>query len=115
MYFRNKFNEEFLELCNLIEPKGISRKISTHSSPFFEYKINPQTGRVMCIPLVLYNKLISSNINDTNLEDFVMLCEDTPDTIITAVYDEDYVRESEQFVCSIAPSHGDFVEEDTEL
>jgi hypothetical protein len=112
MYFRNKFNEEFLQLCDLI-PKGASTKIGSYSSLFFEFRRNPHTNRVLVLPLVLCNKLRSTNSHDINLQDYAMLCESKQDTTIYAEYDENYTQNStEQYICDIASTTGDFIEEE---
>lgn len=110
MYFKNKFDEDFLRYCNLIENKGASVRVKPGSSPFFEMTTNPSTGRVKVIPLVLFNKIRSDNPNDINIDDYMMLCENTPNTSIRATYDETYTRSTEEFVCQIAQASGDFKE-----
>ena len=112
MYFRNKFNEEFLQLCNLI-PKGASTRIGNYSSLFFEFRKNPHTNRVLVIPIIMCNRIKSTNSHDVNLQDYAMLCEDKQDTTITAYYDEDYVQNTrEQYICEIASNSGDFISEE---
>lgn len=110
MYFRNKFHEEFLYLCNNIYPKGATTRIGTCSSLFFEFRQNPHTKTVKVIPLILYNKLKSTNPNDKNIEDYIMLSENKADTIIRAIYDERYTRPSEEYLCNLAKISGDFEE-----
>lgn len=110
MYFRNKFNEEFLYLCNNIHPKGATTRIGTCSNLFFEFRQNPHTKTVKIIPLILYNKLKSSNPHDKNIEDYILLCENKSDTKISALYDEKYTRPSEEYVCNVAQPSGDFEE-----
>ena len=110
MYFRNKFDEEFFNYCKHIQPRGASTNINDCSSLFFEFKQNPHTKRVLVIPLVLYNKLSSSNNDDVILEDKAALCLNSPDTIISCEYDETYAPETNDFVCDITKPSGDYIE-----
>lgn len=113
-YFRNKFNEEFLELCNDIEPKGMDdTAISDYSNIFTEYRRRPDHPFIEVMPLVLYNILESSNPRDRNVEDYMMLCEDSASTVITASWDETHKARQEGYVCDLLDVvTGDFKEEE---
>ena len=92
MYFRNKFDEEFLLLANNISPKGGKVRLSNSNPLFFEF-IKPafdDTGRyIMVIPLLLYNHIYTSfsetsksndiTKKDKVVEDWVVLCENRKD------------------------------------
>ena len=87
MYFRNKFNEEFLLLANNIEPKGGSVRLDQKNPLFFEIRqpAFDEVGRyVEVIPLLLYNR-IKTKYSETKLdndiidkdkivEDWIALC-----------------------------------------
>lgn len=94
MYFRNKFNEEFLFLCEEQTPKGGSIRLDDKNASFFQIiknKGNPsQPDNVRVIPLLLFNKLRTNNSNDKIVEDYMALCEDNNDTIVTCSYDPNY-------------------------
>lgn len=94
-YFRNKFNKEFLYLCNKQEPKGGSVRLDDSDHLFWIFRrrdTHSQPKSVQVIPLLLFNKIRSSK-DDYNLEDYMMLCDDNSDTIVTCSYDPYYVSQ----------------------
>ncbi|WP_292474152.1 hypothetical protein [Methanosphaera sp.] len=110
MYFRNKFHDEFFYYCEHITPRGAETHIDECDNPFFEFKQNPHTNRVLIIPLILFNKINSSFFEDEVLEDYAVLCKNTPDTLITCSYDENYKGQHEDdFVCEITKDSGDYI------
>lgn len=112
MYFKNKFNPEFLTLSNMQTPRGGHEKIGDHSSIFFHIEKNKDDPTVKVIPLLLFNRLNSSNSSDRNIEDYMMLCDDNADTEVTAIYDERYTRKSDKFMCNLNVNDtGDFKED----
>lgn len=115
MYFRNKFNEEFLLLADNISPKGGSVRLDQKNPLFFEI-MRPafdEAGRyITVIPLLLYNKITTTysetkldndNPNkDKVIEDWIVLCVNRKDDIITCEYDENYVSEQEtDYICNL--------------
>ena len=103
-FFRDKFDNEFKTLCQLISPKGITTRISSYTQEFMNYKITyamqTEQPQIIAIPLVLYNTLKSSNPNDINIQDHVMLCENKADTVITATYDEHKQPLDRNYTCA---------------
>ena len=95
MYFRNKFDEEFLLLANNISPKGGSVRLSNPNPSFFEFIKPPfdDDGYIMVIPLLLYNHITTTFSETTKsndiknkdkiIEDWVALCENRSDCVIT--------------------------------
>ena len=116
-YFRNKFDEEFLFLANE-QPKGASTRLDSPDTDFFiiqnqsKVKTSPNTVRV--IPLVLYNRIRSSNPKDKIIEDYMALCRPVSDTRITCDYDEDYERKVQENKYGIRTVTGDFIPTDEE-
>lgn len=102
-YFRNKFNREFLYLCNKQEPKGGSVRLDNKDHTFWVFrkrntKYQPNTIHV--IPLLLYNKIESTWNKDLNVEDYMMICDNRSDTTITCYYDDTVVSEQvEEQIC----------------
>lgn len=95
-YFRNKFNPEFLFLCNH-QDKGASVQLNEQDPLFFIFEkqdTNTQSKQIKVIPLVLYNKIITTNQNDKIIEDYIVLCEAKSDTTISVIYDKNYISES---------------------
>ena len=96
MYFRNKFDEEFLLLANNISPKGGSVRLSNGNPLFFEF-IKPfgDDKYIMVIPLLLYNHIETTfsettKTNDTLdkdrvIDDWIVLCENRKDCVITCM------------------------------
>lgn len=111
MYFRNKFNKEFLFLCDRQEPKGGEIRMDSTVKDFWIFRKRNSMGQpqtVEVIPLLLFNKLesdnkgnVSENIPaDVNMEDYMMVCQDISDTTITCSYDPYYQTEqSTDFIC----------------
>lgn len=95
MYFRNKFDEEFLLLANNISPKGGSVRLSNENPLFFEFKKQSfDDGRyIMVIPLLLYNHIETTFSETTKsndilkkdkiIDDWVVLCENRKDCVVT--------------------------------
>ena len=110
-FFRNKFDNEFLILCELITPKGMTGAIQNKKNSFIDFKKYDSTNHVKVTPLVLYNKLESSNLNDCNVDDYCMICEDDPITRITATWEDGRTRKAEDYVCNILTPTGDFRED----
>ena len=108
MYFRNKFNKEFLYLCNNQEPKGGTVTLDDKDHIFWEFRRNGtkyQPKTVHVIPLLLYNTIESSNPNDENIENFMMICEDKSTTEIKCYYDKNAVGGPDKvFVCDTIPN-----------
>lgn len=115
MYFRNKFNEEFLLLANNIEPKGGSVRLDQKNPLFFEIRqpAFDEVGRyVEVIPLLLYNR-IKTKYSETKLdndiidkdkivEDWIALCVNRKDNIITCWYDDKYISEQgNDYICNV--------------
>ena len=104
MYFRNKFNEEFLYLCNQ-QPKGGKLKLDDKNHIFwevFQRKSYFRPGTLHVIPLLLFNTIKSSNPRDVNIEDFMMVCEDRGDTTIECLWDDNHVSEQAlDFICDM--------------
>ncbi len=110
VYFRNKFNKEFLYLCNE-QPKGGSVRLDDKDHVFWVFRrrnlIGLPSGKsdycpktVQVIPLLLFNKIRSSSNEDLNVEDYMMICDDKSDTTITCWYDPNYVSaQSEDKIC----------------
>lgn len=114
VYFRNKFNEEFLFLCNEQTPKGGTMRLDQNSLFFYtEYnKSNSnQPSFTKVIPLLLFNKIMTSNSNDHVIEDLMVLCENKNDTTVTCLYDENYVKETDDYLCNfgITTATGDLL------
>ena len=109
MYFRNKFNEEFLYLADNISPKGGSIKLGSDEPLFFEvkYPAFDEAGRyITVIPLLLFNRIKSSTgvktSNDKNIEDWMMLCKNNKDTVVTCWYDEKYISPHDvDYICDL--------------
>lgn len=116
-YFRNKFNEEFLFLANNISPKGGEIQLNDDDPLFFKItpmNIDGQPHHISVIPLLLYNKLSSTNSDDHNVEDYMMLCKNKLDTHVYAEYDETYITKQEtSYVCDMGVNvvTGDLTEE----
>lgn len=96
MYFRNKFDEEFLLLANNISPKGGEVRLDQENPLFFEIIRPPfdESERyVMVIPLLLYNHIYTTFseatqdnetlIKDKIVEDWVALCVNRKDCVVT--------------------------------
>lgn len=98
MYFRNKFDEDFLFLCNH-QPKCKDEQItlSDVGHPFWIFRRftnKRQAKTIHVIPLLLFNKIESSNDkdhggNDLNVDNYMMICENKGDTIITCNWVEE--------------------------
>ena len=115
MYFRNKFNEEFLLLADNISPKGGSVRLDQKNPLFFEIRkpAFDEAGRyITVIPLLLYNRIktsysetkIDNDIQnkDKIIEDWIALCVNRKDDIITCWYDEKYISEQEHdYLCNL--------------
>lgn len=106
VYFRNKFNEEFLFLCNEQTPKGGSVRLDSDHPSFFKIvknKGNPnQPDNVRVIPLLLFNKIRTNNAEDKIVEDYMALCEDKNDTVVTCSYDKNYTRlDKSDYICNL--------------
>ena len=102
-YFRNKFNKEFLFLCQRQEPKGGSVRLDDKDHTFWVFRkryTGNQPKTIQVIPLLLFNKIKSTNKQDINVEDYMMLCKNKSDTEVTCSYDPNYVAEDgEDYVC----------------
>ena len=120
MYYRNKFDEEFLFLANE-QPKGASIRLDQSSDFFQIIKQNNNTNKntpntILVIPLILYNKIQSSNPEDKIIDDYIAICKPLSDTKITATYDEEYNRSIGENTYGTKLVTGDFVRfEDDEL
>ena len=120
MYYRNKFDEEFLFLANE-QPKGASIRLDQSSEFFQIIKQNNNTNKttpnsILVIPLILYNKIHSSNPNDKIIDDYLAICRPLADTQVTALYDEEYNRSIGENTYGTKLVTGDFVRfEDDEL
>lgn len=105
MYFRNKFNEEFLFLANNISPKGGSVRLDNNNPLYFifEKAIFDEKGRYITVkPILLYNKIETNNSNDRNIEDWIVLCENRSDTIITCLWDNNYLtKQDTNYICDL--------------
>lgn len=106
VYFRNKFDEEFLFLCNEQTPKGGSVRLDSDHPSFFNIvknKGNPnQPDNVRVIPLLLFNKIRTNNAEDKIVEDYIALCEDKNDTVVTCSYDKNYTRlDKSDYICNL--------------
>ena len=91
MYFGNKFDSEFLHLANAQEPKGGTIRLDAKDRSFWVFRNRvaygqPQTIHV--IPLLLFNQIESTNKDDLNVENYMMICQKHNDTSITCYYDE---------------------------
>lgn len=88
LYFGNKFDKEFYYLC-VCQKKGLEGSFKLldsmwwefrkHSSDRFKYKNDKHNSKkqptyIHALPLVLTNKLSSSNSDDKNIEDKMLLC-----------------------------------------
>ena len=114
MYFRNKFNNEFLYLCNKQEPKGGTVRLDNVNEFWIVDDYGPeQPSTLHVIPLLLYNKITSSNDDDKKVEDYLMICQNKSDTIVTCEYDPNYFSEqtSEKHICDFGITNltGDLV------
>ncbi|RAP46457.1 MAG: hypothetical protein BZ136_07565 [Methanosphaera sp. rholeuAM74] len=113
MFFRNKFDDEFLFLADAQSPKGGSVNFNNRNY-FFKFFENSggsnQPDTVKVVPLLLFNRIHSSNVNDLNVEDYMMICESKSDTVVSCEYDEDYVSSHDDYVCDfgIHTLTGDF-------
>lgn len=96
-------------LCNKQEPKGGSVRLDSGDHTFWILRYRGtynQPKTVHVIPLLLYNQLKSSNTNDFNVENYMMICERKSDTKITCYYDSN-VRSGpdKDYVCDIMDSN----------
>jgi len=112
MYFRNKFDPDFLRLCNEQEPKGGKIRLDSEYHTFWLFrrrnlnfpdkkkKNRPNTVHV--IPLLLFDTIESTNIlEDKNVEDYMMICADKSDTTITCEYKgRGTSQQSEEHICT---------------
>lgn len=102
-YFRNKFNKEFLFLCEKQEPKGGEIRLDDKNHTFWVFKKRNapnQPKTIQVIPLLLYNKIESKNKKDINIEDYMMICQNKSDTIVKCEYDKNHRSEqSEDYIC----------------
>lgn len=92
MYFRNKFNKEIQVLARHQE-KGASVVLGKFNSDLF-YKQAPlplsdtnTPPYVKIIPLIMYNRIKSSNKNDKVFDNSCVICENNPSTEITAYWE----------------------------
>ncbi|RAP49427.1 MAG: hypothetical protein BZ138_07710 [Methanosphaera sp. rholeuAM270] len=103
MYFRNKFDDEFLFLCNQQEPKGGSIRLDNKDHAFWVFKKRDtrfQPDTVHVIPLLLHNKMTSTNFDDLNIENDLMICKNVGDTKITCTFEENLPSQmDEPFIC----------------
>ena len=128
MYFRNKFNEEFLLLADNISPKGGSVRLDQNNPAFFEINFpafDSVEKYVEVIPLLLYNRIKTSyseskidnslNVKDRIVEDWIALCANRKDNIITCWYDDKYISQQDtDYICNlnIVEVTGDIYNED---
>ena len=94
-YFRNKFDEEFLYLCNH-QPKCEYKKVRLDSVShtfwmFKEFTHSRQAKTVHVIPLLLFNRIASTNPEDKNVDNYMMICKNISDTVVVCNW-SDYER-----------------------
>jgi len=125
-YFRNKFDKEFLFLCNKQEPKGGSIRLDAPIKDFWVFRQragNTQPQTIQVIPLLLYNKIESDNKGDPqngiqgdiNVDDYMMICQNLSETTVTCSYDPYYQTEqSTDYICDFGVKNitGDLTNED---
>lgn len=98
MYFRNKFDEEFLFLANDISPKGGSVRLDNPNPLYFIFEKPPYDEwgrRILVKPLLLYNKITTSNKNDKVVGDWVVYCANRSDTRILCSWVDNYRTEQQ--------------------
>lgn len=104
-YFRNKFDPEFLALCNKQE-KGNTIPVSLATNDDFwvfrrrNGKHQPNTIQVL--PLVMCNRLYSSNKDDLNVENRMLICHNRSDTKVWCEWDDvETNEEGQRFICTL--------------
>ena len=87
MYFGDKFNEE-VQLLARHQKKGGSTRLGKYNGAFYKIApVNPNNKKerppyIKVIPLLMFDKISSSNSNDTSFEHKCIICENNPSTII---------------------------------
>ena len=114
MYFRNKFDEEFLLLANNISPKGGSVRLDNPNPTFFiinKPAFDEEGTYVEVIPLLLYNhiwtsyseKRINNDIynKDKIIENYMALCVNRKDCIIYCDEREETSYDESNYNCNL--------------
>lgn len=120
MYFRDKFDNITTLLLLNQSPQGCKIQLGDKTNPFWKFE---QTGlydqkdsNLTAQPLVMFNTLQSTNVEDRVIQDEIILCKDNSQTILTAYKDENKKDLEDNYVCDFGvPSTADFITEEEQL
>ena len=120
MYFGTKFDTVVTQLLLLQEPKGGKVRLSDKTNGFWKFEQEMHNGSkakyVTVQPLLMFNKITSSNKLDIPIQDHEItfntddlldtkseqeiVCWDTANSLITCYYDEQLGALDDQYVCN---------------